>query len=281
MSVKRWFITGASSGLGRELAEAVAARGDQVLAATRRPEALGDLVKEYEGRLEAVRCDVTDPESVRAAVATAEAALGGLDVVVNNAGYAVIGALEELSDEQLREQLEVNLLGVALVTRAVLPLLRRQRGGHLLQMSSISGAQPWVGFSAYVASKHAVEGLSSSLAAEVAHLGIKLTIIEPGPFKTAFFGPSLVRAPRLADYDGSIGEARAFFDGWDGQPGNPAKAAAAILAVADADDPPLRLALGAYAVAEFRAEYQRRLAEIDAWEHLSLGTDFPAAQGAS
>lgn len=150
MSTKRWFVTGASSGLGRNLVIAAAARGDRVVAASRRPEDLKDLVDISDGRVTTVRLDVTDANSIRSAVGTAWESLSGLDVVVNNAGYAVIGALEELTDQQLREQIEVNVFGVANVTRAVLPLLREQRSGHILQLSSISGAQPWVGFSAYL-----------------------------------------------------------------------------------------------------------------------------------
>lgn len=199
---------------------------------------------------------------------------GGIDVALNNAGFSILGALEELSEEQIRRQLEVNLWGTIRVSRAVLPTMRRQGSGHLLQMSSISGAQPWTGFSVYVASKHAVEGLSSSLAREVAPLGIRVAIVEPGPFQTDFFSRSMQRAEPTPDYQPSVGEIRAFIDGFTQQPGDPGRAAGALLEVVDADEPPLRLALGSYAVDEFRAEYAQRLADVDAWERVARGTDF-------
>ncbi|MFC6880845.1 MULTISPECIES: oxidoreductase [Actinomadura] len=270
-----WFITGASSGFGRAVAAAAAERGDRVLATARRASTLDGLVRRYPDRVRAAEVDVTDPGSVRAAVELAVADGGRIDVVVNNAGYAVLGALEELTDDQARRQVDVNLFGALTVTRAVLPVLRAQRGGHLLQMSSISGAQPWVGFSLYVATKHAVEGFSSSLAGEVAHLGIKVTIVEPGPFKTDFFTRSMVRSLPSPDYAESVGQTRAFMESFTRQPGDPDRAAQAILAVVDDDKPPLRLPLGAYAVEEFRAEYRSRLNEIDAWEDLARGTDYP------
>ncbi|MCP2337399.1 NAD(P)-dependent dehydrogenase (short-subunit alcohol dehydrogenase family) [Actinomadura rupiterrae] len=219
---------------------------------------------------------MTEPASVQRAVESAVADFGRIDVVVNNAGYAVLGALEELTEEDVRRQVEVNLFGMLAVTRAVLPVLRAQRRGHLVQMSSISGAQPWVGFSLYVATKHAVEGFSASLAAEVAHLGVKVTIVEPGPFRTDFFTRSMVRSQPRPEYADSVGRTRDFLETF-AQPGDPERAAQAILTVVDAGDPPLRLPLGGYAVDEFRAEYRSRLSEIDAWEDLARGADFPVA----
>lgn len=277
---RTWFITGASSGFGRSLSIAAAAGGDQVLATARNPQSLAGLTERFPERITTARVDVTEKQSVHAAVDLAVSRYGGIDVVVNNAGYAALGALEELSEDEVRRQLETNLFGVLTVTRAVLPVMRARRSGHLVQLSSISGAQPWTGFSIYVASKHAVEGFSASLAREVAPLGIKVTIAEPGPFRTDFFTRSMARSQPLPDYASSVGHTRAFLETFE-QPGDPDGAAAAILAAVDAEEPPLRLALGGYAIDEFRAEYRSRLAELDAWEDLARGADLPpAATGA-
>jgi NAD(P)-dependent dehydrogenase (short-subunit alcohol dehydrogenase family) len=273
---RTWLITGASSGFGRSLTIAAARRGDWVLATARHPEALDDVADRFPGRVTTAGVDVTDPRSIQDAVELAVARTGGIDIAVNNAGYAVLGALEELTEDEVRRQLETNLFGVFAVTRAVLPVMRAQRSGHLLQMSSISGAQPWIGFSVYVASKHAVEGFSSSLAAEIAPLGIKVTIIEPGPFKTDFFTRSMARSWPMPEYVESVGQTRSFLETFE-QPGDPRRAADLILTAIDAERPPLRLALGNYAVDEFRAEYRSRLAELDAWEELARAADFPAA----
>ena len=273
---RTWLVTGASSGFGRELCVAAAKRGDRVLATARRPETLDELADRFPEQVTTALVDVTDPASVRRAVDLAIALTGGIDIVVNNAGYAVLGTLEELSEDQIRAQLETNVFGVLTVTRAVLPVMRAQRSGHLLQMSSVSGAQPWIGFGLYVASKHAVEGFSSSLAREVAPFGIKVTIVEPGPFRTDFFTRSMVHSGQLPGYAATVGETRSFLETFV-QPGDPQRAAQAILAVAGTEEPPLRLALGNYAVDELRAEYRARLAELDAWEELSRGTDFPQA----
>lgn len=272
---RTWFITGASSGLGRALAIAAADHGDQVLATARRAESLAELTDRFPRHIIAARLDVTVPTTIRAAVDLAVRRTGRIDIVVNNAGYSVLGALEELSDEQVRAQFDTNFFGVVNVSRAVLPVLRAQRSGHLLQMSSISGAQPWTGFSMYVASKHAVEGFSSSLATEVSPLGIAVTIVEPGPFRTDFFA-RLIRSAPLEDYAETVGATRAFLETFT-PPGDPRGAADAILAVAGTPNPPLRLALGDYAFDEFRAEYRSRLAELERWETLSRGADSPRA----
>lgn len=269
-----WFVTGASSGFGRAITAAAAGRGDHVVATARDVADLAGAAAAHPGRISTHRLDVTDQESVDAAVASAVAAHGRIDVVVNNAGYAVLGALEELTEEQVRRQLDTNLVGVLRVTRAVLPVLRAQRSGHLVQMSSISGAQPWTGFSLYVATKHAVEGFSASLAGEVAGLGVRVTIVEPGPFRTDFFTRSMDRSTPSADYAATVGATREFLESFQ-QPGDPGGAAAAILRAVDSDRPPLRLALGSYAVDEFRAEYRSRLAELDAWEDLARAADLP------
>ena len=196
-------------------------------------------------------------------------------MVVNNAGYGHFGAVEELTEDELREQLEVNLFGVINVTRAVLPVLRRQRSGHLVQMSSLNGIEGMIGAGYYCAGKFAVEGLSESLAGEVAHLGIKVTIVEPGPHRTSFASPESARvAAPIEDYAESVGQVRQAFAELDGaQPGDAGRAAQAIIEAVDADDPPLRLPLGQMALDNIRAKLGGQLDELARWEALSASTD--------
>ena len=198
---------------------------------------------------------------------------------MNNAGYGQIGAVEELSEDELRRQFEVNLFGVLNVTRAALPVMRRQRSGHLVQMSSLNGVEGMVGGGSDCAGKFALEGLSESLAGEVAHLGIKVTIVEPGPHRTGFAGPESIRmADPIDDYSESVGRAREAVADLDGnQPGDPERAALAIVAAVDADEPPLRLPLGQMALDGIRAKLDSRLRELERWESLSASTDLVAA----
>jgi NAD(P)-dependent dehydrogenase (short-subunit alcohol dehydrogenase family) len=272
---RRWLVTGASSGIGRAVVEAAASRGDLVLATARRPQTIGDLVERFDGHVLSTALDVTDPGAVAVAVELAVARFGGVDTVFNNAGYGVLGALEELSEDQIRRQWETNVFGLINVTRAAIPVMRAGGGGHLLQMSSIAGITPWTGMSAYVASKHAVEGLSATIAAELEPFGIRVTIVEPGPFQTDFFSRSMDRSEPLEGYEGTVGATRETLATATEQPGDPNAAAAALLTVVDAPQPPLRLLLGAHALREARREYRERLAELDAWEDLALGADFP------
>lgn len=269
-----WLITGASSGFGRALSEAALARGNRVMAAVRHPDRIADLESRHPGQVVPVQLDVTDPAQARAAVGAGTAEFGRLDVVANIAGYGAFGALEELSAEVLRHQVETNLFGPLNVTRAALPQLRAQRSGHIVQMSSLSGTAPAVsGEAAYAATKFAVEGMSEVLAKEVAHLGIKVTIVEPGPFRTNFGAGASVTPIEHVDYDRSVGEALRWFANVAGeQPNDPARGAAAILDVVDADDPPLRLPLGSEAVQAIRTKLHAQAAELDAWEHLSVST---------
>jgi NAD(P)-dependent dehydrogenase (short-subunit alcohol dehydrogenase family) len=266
-SDRTWLVTGASRGFGRALSEAVVARGEQLVATARRPDFPG-----------AVPLDVTDPEQAHAAVEQAVARFGRLDVVVNNAGYGHFGAIEELSEEALRRQFEVNVFGVLNVTRAALPVMRRQRSGHLVQMSSLNGIEGMAGGGCYCATKFAVEGLSESLAAEVAHLGIKVTIVEPGPHRTDFAGPASARvADPIDDYADSVGRAREAFAEMDGnQPGDPAAAAEAIVEAVHAAEPPLRLPLGRMALDNIRAKLTGQLDELERWERLGASTDLAA-----
>jgi NAD(P)-dependent dehydrogenase (short-subunit alcohol dehydrogenase family) len=269
-----WLITGASTGLGRALAEAALGRGDQVVATARDPRRLDDLAGRYPGQAIATRLDVTDAEEVTTAVAGGLAAFGRLDVVVNNAGYGLFGPLEELPGEELRREFETNVFGALNVTRAVLPQLRQQRGGHIVQISSLEGIAPIAaGEAAYAGTKFAVEGLAEALAKEVAHLGIKVTIVEPGPLRTDFAAGAIAQAPRSGDYADSVGKALEWFEGLSGrQPNDPFLVAAAIIEVVTSPEPPLRLALGTEAVHAIREKLAVQQRDLDAWEHLSAST---------
>jgi NAD(P)-dependent dehydrogenase (short-subunit alcohol dehydrogenase family) len=273
-----WFVTGASRGFGRALCEAVLARRERLIATARSPELLQEFSERHPEALTR-RLDVTDRTSAQAAVAESIERFGRIDVVVNNAGYGHFGAVEELTDEELRSQFEVNLFGVLNVTRAALPQLRAQRSGHVVQMSSLNGIQAMVGGGYYCASKFALEGLSESLAAEVAHLGIKVTIVEPGPHRTEFASRESARiAEPIDDYAETVGAARQAFAEMDGtQPGDPGRAALAIIAAVEAENPPLRLPLGEMALANIREKLEGQLAELEAWRDLSLSTDLVTA----
>jgi NAD(P)-dependent dehydrogenase (short-subunit alcohol dehydrogenase family) len=270
-----WLVTGASRGFGRALSEALLERGDRVVATARSTDFVEEFSRDHPDAL-AVPLDVTDPAAARAAVERAVERFGALDVVVNNAGYGHFGAIEELADEEIRRQFEVNLFGVANVTRAALPQLRKQRSGHIVQISSLNGIEGMVGGGYYCSSKFAVEGLSESLAEEVAHLGIKVTIVEPGPHRTEFGSQESARvAEPIEDYRESVGRAREAFADIDGsQPGDPDRAALAIIAAVDADDSPLRLPLGRIAVESIRAKLERQLSEVAEWEALATSTEF-------
>lgn len=269
-----WLITGASSGLGRALAEAVLGGGGRVVATARDSSRLAELAQDYPGQVLATRLDVTDSAEARAAVGKGLDTFGRIDVVVNNAGYGLFGALEELSDEELRREFDTNVFGALNVTRAVLPWLRRQRGGHIVQISSLEGIAPIAaGETAYTSTKFAVEGLAEALAKEVEHLGIKVTIVEPGPIRTNFAGGAVARRPRNDDYAASVGKALEWFEGLSGhQPNDPSQVAAAIIEAVASPKPPLRLTLGAEAVQAIRDKLSGQLQELDAWEQLSVST---------
>jgi NAD(P)-dependent dehydrogenase (short-subunit alcohol dehydrogenase family) len=270
---RSWLITGTSSGLGRALVEVVAKRGDRVMATARELGRIAGLEELAPGRVRVARLDVTDGASIRAAVAEAEEAFGGIDVLVNNAGSALLGAFEEHGDEQLRAAFETNLFGALAVTRAVLPGMRARRSGHLVQMSSVVGVTSGAGGTAYAGPKAALEAMSEALAAEVAALGIRVTIVEPGPFRTDFGGRSLSWGQPLADYAGLIGPARAAFEASHGtQSGDPLRAAEAIVDAVERDDSPLRVPLGAEAYQWIRGYLRGRLEELDAAEPIGADT---------
>ncbi|MEV0800515.1 oxidoreductase [Kribbella sp. NPDC050281] len=273
---KIWLITGSSRGLGRALTEAVLAAGDRVVATARKPEQLDDLVAKYGDQVRAVALDVTDAAAARDAVRTALDEFGGLDVVANNAGYANSAAIEETPDEDFRAQIETNLFGVVNVTKAALPVFREQRNGHFLQFSSIGGRVGGTpGMGAYQTAKFAVEGFSEVLNNEVKPFGVKVTIIEPGAFRTDWGGSSMAIAPVGADYDATVGEMNRFRLETDGkQAGDPAKAARAILDIVALDTPPLRLLLGNDALTHADRASRSRAEEAATWAYLSTSTDF-------
>jgi NAD(P)-dependent dehydrogenase (short-subunit alcohol dehydrogenase family) len=269
-----WLVTGAATGLGRAIAEAAAKRGDQVVATDR------DLagVRGWAGSgVHPAQLDVTDRESVERAVAEAVATFGRIDVLVNNAGFGVFGSLEELPDEQVRRQFEVNTFGTWNVTRAVLPQLRKQRSGHIVQMSSLDGLAPEAaGETAYAGSKFAVEGISEVLAKEVATLGIKVTIVEPGAVRTDFGAAAVAQEVGISDYDDTVGTALAWFHSLVGkQPNDPQKVAAAMLHAIDSPNPPLHLVLGPEAVTAVRDKLTAQLRELEAWAEVGADTAYP------
>jgi NAD(P)-dependent dehydrogenase (short-subunit alcohol dehydrogenase family) len=270
-----WLITGSSRGLGRALAEAVLESGDRLVATARRPEQLADLAARYGDRVRTVALDVTDRAGAAAVVQTAVDAFGSLDRLVNNAGYGNVAPIEEISEDDFRAQVETNLWGTINMTRAALPVMRRQRSGHVIQISSVGGRVTSPGLGPYQTSKWGIEGFTGVLAKEVAPLGIKVTAIEPGGFRTDWAGASMEIADVPEDYAPSVGALAAHLRAALGhEPGDPAKAAQVILQVAALDDPPLQLVLGASAFELARNADEQRIASDDAWKHLSLATDF-------
>jgi NAD(P)-dependent dehydrogenase (short-subunit alcohol dehydrogenase family) len=280
---RTWLITGSSRGLGRKLVQAVLDDGDNAVAAARRPEQLGDLVARYGTRIRAVTLDVTDPAAAGGAVQAAVGEFGRLDVVVNNAGYATSAAIEDLPDEEFRAQLETNLFGVVNVTRAALPVLRTQRSGHVIQVSSIGGRVGGTpGMGGYQTAKYAVEGFSEVLSNEVRPLGIKVTIVEPGAFRTDWGGSSMRILPVSEAYEPTVGEMNRYRRAVDGQqPGDPARAARIITEIARLDQPPLRLLLGSDALRIAGESAQARAAEAAGWAAVSRSADFGAGEPAA
>ena len=275
-----WLITGASSGFGRALAEAAVATGDRVIGAARRPDALAELATEHPESVESVQLDVTDADAIEAVVAEIEERYGRIDVLVNNAGHGQVGAVEETTDQELRDLFELHLFGPTALVKAVLPGMRAQGRGAIVQMSSMGGQIGVAGFSAYSATKFAIEGLSEALAAEVAPFGIQVLVVEPGAFRTSFSGGGLLESEPMEVYAQTVGATRKMIKGMDGQqPGDPAKAAEAILTALAAEEAPLRLPLGADAVDGIVQHGQGVLDEVHAWEKTARGTAFADAQG--
>ncbi|MFD5069642.1 oxidoreductase [Streptomyces sp. NPDC058369] len=271
-----WLITGASSGFGRSIAAAALAAGDTVVATARRPEALDDLVASHPDRDVAVQLDVTDTARIADVVADTVLWYGRIDVVVNNAGMGLVGAVEETSDRELRDLMDLHFFGPAALVRAVLPHMPRHGSGAVVQMSSMGGRFTFPGVGGYSATKFALEGLSEALAAEVAPHGIKVLIVEPGSFRTGFAGGGALRqsAP-LEAYADSVGPVRSGLPDSDGkQEGDPDKAAVAILTALAAEDTPLRLPLGNDATDAVLGALDASRAEVLAWEKVSRSTGF-------
>jgi len=274
---KVWFITGASTGFGRLLAEEVLKTGGRVIATARKPEQVADLVKQYPETARAFALDVTKPEQIEAAAKDAIAAFGRIDVLVNNAGYGIAGGVEEATEEEFLPVFETNVFGLIRVTRAFLPQFRKQRSGHIINMSSMAGIGGTAGWGYYNATKFAVEGFSEALAGEMAAIGVKVTIIEPGPFRTDFLGRSGVLAKReIEEYRPAIGPVRQYFHSNAGkQRGDPAKAVEAIMDVVEMPDPPLHLLLGHAAWNRMKGKLEQWRQEMAKHESISLGADFP------
>ncbi|HEY7384630.1 MAG TPA: oxidoreductase [Beijerinckiaceae bacterium] len=273
-----WLVTGCSSGLGRALCEHVLALGEKVACTARNPDTLRELVGRFPDNAIGLALDVTRQPTVDDAVAQAIARFGRVDVLVNNAGYGAIGALEEVDEAEVIRVFDTNTFGVYRVTRAVVPHMRRQRSGHILNVSSALGIVAKGGYTFYSASKFAVEGMSEALAQEMAPFGIKVTIVEPGSFRTEFRRAGAYAAPMMAAYADTLGPFRRSLAETDGkQPGNPKLGAAAIVAAVDAPHPPLRLALGEACVAGIETKLASMRAELDLWREVSLSTSYEDA----
>ena len=266
---RTWFVTGTSTGFGRQLATAALERGDRVVATARRLDDIGDYARLHPSTAEVLAADVRDPASLERAVARATDRFGGIDVVVNNAGVGVFGGVEEVSDAQARSVFDINVFGSLNVLRATLPVLRGQRSGHVVQLSSLYGQTAHAGVGLLAATKYAVEGIADALLDELAPLGVKVTLVQPGYYATSFLA-NLTTADPIEDYDASVGAVRRSLGTLTPDAlGDPRQAAAAILRVVDHPAPPLRLALGGQAAEAFRAGLAARLKDLDDWSPLT------------
>jgi NAD(P)-dependent dehydrogenase (short-subunit alcohol dehydrogenase family) len=277
---KVWFITGASTGFGRLLAEEVLKAGGRVIATARKVTQIQDLVQKYPETARAFELDVTKPQQIEAVAKDATAAFGQVDVLVNNAGYGFAGGIEEADEQEFLPVFETDVLGLIRVTRAFLPQFRKQRSGNIINVSSMAGLAGTAGWGYYNASKFAVEGFSEALAQEMAPLGVKVTIVEPGPFRTDFLGRSGVVAKRIIpDYLETVGKTRAYFyENAGKQRGDPMKAVQAMMDVVESANPPLHLILGAQAYNRFKGKLEKWREEMAAYESVTLGADFPEGE---
>jgi NAD(P)-dependent dehydrogenase (short-subunit alcohol dehydrogenase family) len=277
---RTWLVTGSSRGFGRALCETILDSGDNLLATARDPAQLAGLGDGRRGKLATARLDVTREEDATAAVATAIAEFGTLDVLVNNAGYGDIGSVEDTPLDSYRRQIETNLFGTIIMTKAVIPHMRERRGGRIIQFSSVGGRLGAPGRAPYSTAKWGVEGFSEVLAQEMKLIGVRVTIIEPGGFRTDFAGASTTLDPGRPEYDAVVGNAARMQVAYDGkQPGDPRRGARAILEIVSMDAPPLRLPLGSDAVAAIERSDRTRLDELERWRPLSISTDFPKDPG--
>jgi len=272
-----WFITGCSSGFGHELSKLVLSRGWRAVVTARDKTRVADLARGAEDRALTLDLDVTDSAQITAAVQAAQARFGRIDVLVNNAGYGYQAAIEEGDDAEIRVQFDANVFGLFAMTRAVLPGMRIRRKGHVLNITSVAGFIGFPGSGYYAASKHAVEGWSDALADEGKPLGIKVTCIEPGPFRTNWAGGSLRQTPnQIADYASTAGtRMQGTADGNGSQAGDPVRAAQAMIDVTENDNPPRHLVLGAWGIDAVANKLKATLAEVEAWRDVGIATDFP------
>ncbi|PWV51802.1 oxidoreductase [Chitinophaga sp. S165] len=270
---KIWFITGSSRGLGRSLAVAVLAKGEQVAATARNPAQLDDLAAQYPGQVLALKLDVNNQQQIHAAVAAAIAHFGRIDVLVNNAGFGITGAAEAFTDEEVRSQLETNLYAPIEITRAVLPHMRKQRSGRILQISSVGGRVGNAGLTMYQAAKFGLSGFTEALAKEVAPLGIFVTSVEPGGFRTDWGGASMSFAKQVEGYETTVDWLAGYFQADYVAVGDPDKAALAMVRVVEDEQPPLHLVLGSEAIGILKSGDAARTAEMEKWMQVSLSTD--------
>jgi len=275
---KVWFITGSSRGLGRSLTEAVLEKGDKVAATARNPETLNDLVEKYPGKIYPIKLDVTHYDEVYQAVADAVTHFGKIDVLVNNAGFGITGAAEAFTADQVRSQLETNLYAPIEITRAVLPYMRKLRSGRILQISSIGGRVGNAGLTIYQAAKFGLGGFSEALAKEVAPLGIKVTCVEPGGFRTDWAGESMTYAPQVEGYETTVGMRTELFSSGKFIPmGDPDKAAKVMVDLVENPEPPVHLVLGSEAIGMLKQADATRHAEMEKWMPVSTSTDHDEA----
>jgi NAD(P)-dependent dehydrogenase (short-subunit alcohol dehydrogenase family) len=278
-----WFITGCSTGIGRDLAQLVIARGWRAVVTARKPEQLKDLVAGHEENALALQLDVTDRVQIASAVHEAEQRFGQIDVLVNNAGYGYLAAIEEGEDAEVRAMFETNFFGLVATTNAVLPGMRQRKRGHIVNISSIGGLVSFAATGYYHATKYAVEGMSESLAIELAPLGIKVIIVEPGPFRTDWAGRSLLESKTvITDYDATAGERRRQSRARSGQQqGDPVRAGKAIIEAVLSENPPLHLLLGKPALDLLQKKLDGLQHDVDTWRETTLGADFPEFKSAS
>ncbi len=274
---KVWLITGCSTGFGRELAKGAIKGGHKVVVTARKPEDISDIVESYPDTSIAVRLDVTKTNEIQEAVKAAMNKFGRIDVLVNNAGIGYFGAIEESEEDEVRRMFEINVFGLANMTKEVLPVMRKQKSGHIVNIASIGGLVGFPGVGFYNATKFAVDGLSESLSKETAPLGIKVTVIAPSGFRTDWAGRSANNSKiEIEDYATTAGQNKQTIRGYSGnQPGDPVKAAEAIIKVVESENPPLRLLLGNGALKGARNKIKELQRDIDAWEETTVGADSP------
>ena len=273
---KIWFITGCSSGFGRCLTEELLKNGNSVIATARNVKSLDDLFEQYPRHILPLELDVTSTENIKTAIHSAMEKFGRIDVLVNNAGYGMIGALEETDDKEIMRIFDTNVFGLINVTKAMLPFMRAQKSGHILNLSSVAGFAATPGFGIYNATKFAVEGLSEALAGEVRVFGIKVTIIEPGPFRTDFANRSLSRAAEMSEYNESMKNTRQYIKDADGnQAGDPVRGAKAMIDLVEMENPPVRIPFGKIAMDRINVKINNFQKDMKTHEKMILETDFP------